>query len=375
MTVYVRWVQKKGRAQKWLEYHIKNRHPNGDPIEERRKSLFTSEAATRKWAENRERELLAEGPTKGPAKKCDTLRAFSKRWLDDYCVANRHKPSGIEHKRIMLDAHLLKHLGDKRLNEITVQDVQEIKTRLADRSPKTVNNALVVLSKMLRVAIEWGELEAMPPIKLLRVERKSRPFLSVDRYNALIVGAEAVSKECLALVLLAGDAGLRRGEIFALHWGDVDFSRRLLVVQRSRVGAHTGSTKGNAVRHVPMTQALIDALSALPKGRRVFVLPGLTVKSARELVEEAEREAELEVTGKLHILRHTFASHIAMAGESLYHLQAAMGHVDHQTTQGYAHLAPEALGRLTEGIDRMRGRPAQEVGRHTGDKRLSAKNG
>lgn len=370
MTIYVREVRKKGRTQVWWEYDIRSQHPSGETIAERRKSPVTGEAATKKWAEKRLSAILAAGPQSAQtknARRTATVEEFSKRWIRDYCVANRHKPSGIEHKQLMLSAHIVKHLGQKRLDEISPQDVQDIKTRMIDRSPKTVNNALVVLSKMLRVAIEWGEIKEMPTIRLLRVERKSKPFLSVETYNKLIAGAAQVSSQCLALILLAGDAGLRRGEIFALQWADIDTERRVMVVQRSTVRGHTGSTKGNAVRYVPMTSDLIDALGDLPRKGRVLVLPGLDPDKTRELVRAAEKAAQLPETGKLHILRHTFASHIAMAGESLYHLQAALGHQDHATTQGYAHLAPGTLNRLTDGIDRMRGREPKKIGRHTGD--------
>ena len=49
-----------------------------------------------------------------------------------------------------------------------------------------------------------------------------------------------------------------------------------------------------------------------------------------------------------------------MAGQSLYHLQSALGHQDNATTQGYAHLAPEALLGLADAVDRSRGRDTGE---------------
>lgn len=355
MTVFV-------RKSRWgfIEYDIKFTFPDGTPFRERRKSPVSSESGTRKWAEKREAIKMAEGPPKPVGPTAPLLRDFYERWLRDYCTANRHKPSGVEHKRLMLKAHLIPHLGDMPLDAIGAKEVQEIKMRLADRAPKTVNNVLVVLSKMLRVAEQWGEIKKAPTVSLLRVEKKTRSFLSFESYNKLIEGAAKVSPACLALVLLAGDAGLRRGEIYALEWADIDIERRIIVVQRSRVGKHTGSTKGNAVRHVPMTTTLTRCLDALRRRGKV-VLPGLTAASTRELIRSAEAAGGLPETGKIHVLRHTYASHAAMAGQSLYQLQAALGHQDHATTQGYAHLAPESLLRLADAVDSAREKSRGEI--------------
>lgn len=315
---------------------------------------------TRKQAERfaqRHWESLVTGQSKPEDKKVPLLKDFAPVWMRDYCKANQLKPAGIEHKQLMLDAHLLPHLGELRLSEITTEHAQAIKSRMAGKSPKTINNALVVLSKLLKVAHEWGRIDTVPTIRLLRVEKKARAFLSVEHYARLRAGAAKVSRECLALVLLAGDAGLRRGEIFALKKADVDLSHRFIVVSRSRVGKHTSTTKGHSTRYVPLTVELQAALAALPK-RGEFVLPDMTAKRARDMIKSAEAAGGLKQTGKLHVLRHTYASHLAMAGESLYHLQAALGHQDHTTTQGYSHLAPESLKRLAEAIDKTRGQSA-----------------
>jgi integrase len=355
MAVFVR------RNKEWgfIEYDIKFTFPDGTPYRERRKSPVSTLDATRRWAAQREAHLLSVGPPKAKRAPVPTLNDFHERWIRDYCLANRHKPSGIAHKQLMLKAHLLPTLGDRRLDEIGARDIQEIKTRLADREPKTVNNVLVVLSKLLHVAKDWGELAEAPAVPLLRVERKEKAFLSIETYNKLLGGAADVSPACLALILLAGDAGLRRGEIFALRWSDIDLQRRFIVVQRSRVGKETGSTKGNASRHVPMTRTLGDVLEQLTR-HGVLVLPKMTAKKCADMVRAAEAKAELPETGRLHVLRHTYASHAAMAGQSLYHLQSALGHQDHATTQGYAHLAPDALLGLADAVDRSRGRDTGE---------------
>lgn len=332
---------------------VRGKLPSGELARERYWDNHSNITEARDWAQRRIDELRT-GTRKPNKRDIPTVKVFFERWIDEYAKAERHKPSGIEHKRTMFRAHL-KDLHEKRLCDITAEDVQRIKAKHADeeKSAKTTNNALVVLSKMLRTAIEWKVIDDMPRIKLVRVEKKARPFYPVESYERLIVGARDTGKRALAAVLLAGDAGLRRGEILALEWRDVDLVRGVLVVQRSEVYGEVGSTKGNAARHVPITDLLREALEALPHSNK-RVLANVGPKELRTMVRHAEAAAGLDNTGYLHILRHTFASHLAAAGESLYRIQAAMGHQDHATTQGYSHLSPDALRPLADAINRRR---------------------
>lgn len=350
MKATVREIKKLGGAVQCF-VQIRGIMTNGVAIRERYTRDFESVKHARIWATGRIEQLLRE-EAKPNSAGVPTLAKFFDRWIEEYAVANRHKPSGIEHKRVMFRAHL-KKLHDKPLNEITAADVALIKAdqAAAGKGVKTTNNALVVLSRMLRTAVEWKVIDDAPQIRLLKVERKARPFYDVTRYERLIAGA--TKPEARAAILLAGDAGLRRGELLALDWEDVDLVRRVLIVRRSRVQGITGTTKGNAARHVPMTELLHAALDALPK-RKGAVLGKKSAKGLRVLVEQAEVAAGLPKTGLLHVLRHTFASHLAAAGESLYRIQQAMGHQDHTTTQLYSHLSPDSLRPLAEAINRRR---------------------
>jgi integrase len=71
------------------------------------------------------------------------------------------------------------------------------------------------------------------------------------------------------LVLLAGEAGLRLGEMVALEWRDIDFVKDQVCVQRSAWKGQVGSTKGGRLRHVPLTARLAAALREHrhPRGR------------------------------------------------------------------------------------------------------------
>lgn len=78
----------------------------------------------------------------------------------------------------------------------------------------------------------------------------------------------------------------------------------------------------------------------------------LTPKLLKLVIQRAERRAGLELTGRTHILRHTFCSHLAMAGASPITIQSLAGHENLETTMGYMHLSPnatdEAIGLLVK---------------------------
>lgn len=268
------------------------------------------------------------------------------RFLDGYAKANRLKPSGIASKETVLRVHLTKAFGDKRLDEISTEDVQRLKAALTERAPKTVNNVLTVLSVVLRTAVEWGVIARVPcSIKLLKAPKSEASFHDFDEFERLV---DVARSEALALlvVLLGGEAGLRCGEIMALEWTDIDFAKRQLTVARSEWKGHVTMPKGGRVRYVPMTRRLTESLRQTRhlRGPRVLCDAAgkpLTQKVIQVLVRRTARRAN--VKPGIHILRHTFCSHLAMRGAPARAIQELAGHQDLGTTQRYMHLSPAAL--------------------------------
>jgi integrase len=303
-------------------------------------------SAAQRWGEDRERHLLQHGLPQ-TKKEVPTLNEFAPRFVDGHTRANRHKPSGIAATESILRWHLLPALGTKRLDAITNEQVQKLKLALAHRSPKTVNNVLTLLSTLLKKAVEWAELDRLPcTIKLLPSPKKTMGFHDKDEYERLLVVAQRRSPEAYLMVLLGGEAGLRLGEIVALEWVDVDLQARRLIVQRSDWCGHVTVPKGGRSRRLPMTQRLTNALKAARHLRspRVLCLPDgtpITRDRVIKAIRGAQRVAGVPVAG-VHVLRHTFCSHLAMRGAPARAIQELAGHADLSTTQRYMHLSPAA---------------------------------
>jgi integrase len=290
--------------------------------------------------------LLVNGLPK-PAKEVPTLKEFAPRFVDGHARANRQKPSGIAAKETILNRHLIPMLGQKRLDAITNESVQQLKFALQAKAPKTTNNVLTVLGVLLKKAVEWDVIDRMPcAIRLLAIPKKSMSFHDFDDYEKLVQAAARIDMNTYVLVLLGGDAGLRLGEMMALEWSDVDLHKRQLTVQHSEWKGHFTGTKGGRLRHVPMTERLAAALKAHRhlRGTRVLVQSNgepLTMKIVQDRVGSAARRAG--VRSGVHILRHTFCSHLAMRGAPARAIQELAGHQDLKTTQRYMHLSPAAI--------------------------------
>ena len=336
------------------EVDIRGVLPDGTQRRERRRAPTTSKSGAQRWARTRERELLLPRP-QAPRKEVPTLRAFAPRFLEGYARANRLKPSGIAGKESILRVHLIPALGAKRLDAITNEDVQRLKARLGQKAAKTVNNVLTVLNTLLRVATDWDVIGQMPcRIRLLATPKTVAAFHDFAAFERLVAAATAVDQRARLIALLGGEAGLRCGEMMALEWADVDLTLRQLSIARSDWKGHVTATKGGRPRHVPLTNRLHEALSRHRhlRGRRVLTRTDgrpLTQKMVQDFMKWAARRANLRPG--VHILRHTFCSHLAMRGAPARAIQELAGHQDLSTTQRYMHLSPAAMERAIRLLD------------------------
>ena len=112
------------------------------------------------------------------------------------------------------------------------------------------------MSRLLKKAVEWGELERLPcVIKLLPNPKKTMGFRDFDQYERLLAAAGRRGTDTYLMVLLGGDAGLRLGEILALEWRDIELTTRRLTVQRSDWLGHVTVPKGGGHASCPVGES------------------------------------------------------------------------------------------------------------------------
>ena len=167
-------------------------------------------------------------------------------------------------------------------------------------------------------------------------------YLNEEEINHLLVVCPPYLKDIIEFAL---NTGLRKGELFALKWSDVDLHNKLLSFK---------NTKNYEERVIPLNDIALDVLRRIPRqlhNEYVFITPatkrGAQIVDVKKSFKTALRDAGIQ-DFRFHDLRHTFASHLVMAGVDLANVKELMGHKDIKMTLRYAHLSPDYKKR---GVD------------------------
>jgi len=244
----------------------------------------------------------------------------------------------------------------KRLSTISAFDVERHKqARLKAGARVVVNREREVLRALYNRCREWGKYEGDNPAVKVKGVRESEGrlrFLDPDEEARLLAAATAPGLR--AIILVGIHAGLRiESEALTLSPTDVDFRTGLLTVT-------SAYAKSGKTRRVPMNRVLRAALAPLKEraaGSTLFVSrDGMPYRSIRTAFETACRRAGLRGVSP-HVLRHTFASRLVMAGVDLRTVQELGGWSSLDLVQRYAHLNP---GHKAEAVERLVMAPAAE---------------
>lgn len=257
------------------------------------------------------------------------------------------KPSGLRTYRSYVRTQLLPVFGRRHLDRITRVEVVRWFERYSARSPGGANRALGIFGQMLECAKRWDRLPSdwINPVNGIRENRRRAigGFLSKAQMARLGTALAARSaRGCTAAEVLWALmlTGCRVGELLDLRWGDVLPDR--LRLRDSKTGP----------REVPLGSAAARFFKACRRrlGRdqgsnaRVFTFDKVGgYERVRTVWRSVRKAAGLPPTLRVHDLRHSFASHAVMAGESLFVVSRLLGHRRVQTTARYAHLADHAL--------------------------------
>ena len=297
-----------------------------------------------------------------------TLREVAEAWLDGVksgAIRNRsghaYKPSVIRGYETALVTRVLPELGGLRLSEFRRVDLQDFADRLCAHGldPSTVRNTLMPLRAIFRRAVARGEVAVNPTSGLeLPAMEGARDRIASPAEAAELLAA--LPEHDRALWATAMYAGLRRGELLALRWEDVDLAGGVIHVERSwdaKEGAVAPKSRAGW-RTVPIPAVLRDYLveHKLRSGRHVGLVFGtsytqpFTPSNVRKRANVAWLRAGLEPIG-LHECRHTFASLMIAAGVNAKALSAYMGHSSVTITlDRYGHLMP---GNESEAAQRL----------------------
>lgn len=296
--------------------------------------------------------------------KMPTFEEYTQEWLATY-VRIHNRASERKGKASALRRHLLPRLGPLPLASIQRSHIEQYKAAALEDGlgAKTINNHLTILGKCLRTAQEDGLLQTIPVIKWLKKKPDEFDFLVPEESYQLL--EDRTEPMWTDLARLAVRTGMRRGELIALDWSAVDLANARLTVRVSWVEGVLEAPKSNRVRHLPLTEDVVAMLA--PRSRReglVFHRP-----DGGPLSTSVMRHGLLRLCGRAglrpigwHVLRHTFASQLAMEGVPLLTIKELMGHSSIQMTMRYAHLAPSALAQAVPALLRAEARARENFG-------------
>lgn len=303
-----------------------------------RAKSFDSKSDAEKWARDLESQVDRFGTA--PDTKIlesTTLGELLERYQREITPAKRGAVQ--EDQRIgVLRRHDLAH---RTLIGLSQQDISSFRDeRLKTVAPSTTVRELAILSHVLEVAIrDWGFPLSRNVVKLvrrpiIRNERKRR--LEGDEEQRLLDGCAAGKIPYFrALLILAIETGMRRGEILGLNWGDVSHNRRVITLTM---------TKNGSGREVPLSQRAFDTVMewkslADVDQLQVFPMkPGSLEQVWRRLLIRAE------IAGlRFHDLRHEGVSRLFERGLNVIEVSSISGHKELRMLQRYTHLSADSL--------------------------------
>lgn len=206
---------------------------------------------------------------------------------------------------------------------------------------ETAAKELRTLKAVLNAAVNWGKLDKNPAgtgqgsVK----PPKNKRSAPIHFYTREELARIYEFSEQAAIWRLMANTGMRRAEARHLKWADVDLERGELHI----VSTDEERTKSGKHRTVPLTDGAKAALELLRQdtGTGTYVLPRHAGPSiSRSFRRDIKR---LGLKGSLHSLRHSYASHLVMAGVPLRTVQLLMGHESFATTEKYAKVLKDHL--------------------------------
>jgi integrase len=322
--------------------------------------------------------------------EAQTVSQFLARWLRD-AAAPSVRALTLEQYEQHVRLYLVPAFGQRPLQKLYPPDVQRfIAERIAaGLSPRTVRISLFVLSRALAQAVKWN-LIARNPIDAVDLPKADRPpvkTFSEQQARALVATVKGDAAEPAYLLALL--CGLRRGELLALKWEDLDLDAATLAVHRAleRIGTRLEFVEPKSPsgrRILPVSQPVLKALKAhraRQSATRLALGPAyedhglifpngigrpLEPRAFNRQFKSALARAGLPSRLRLHDCRHFAATAMIADGADVRTVAGLLGHADPSlTVRTYAHMVPEAARRAAERMGALMDAEPKEVSTKT----------
>jgi integrase len=277
--------------------------------------------------------------------------------------------------------HLIPYFGEVKLQDIRLDTVQQFVVEISSTmATKTLRNVVTLLRVMLASqkgtsAIKLGYLRYDPlqGVEIPTVIPKQIIPPTAEEVWKLIDSASKLNGVAYGIVYLAAFTGMRRGEILALHFDDINWFQQEIIINKALSkspaddGIHKwmwklGATKSRkSIRRIGLSENVLKLLASVkqqssnrsglifPRETGCFIDPDYFDEYIFKPVRLAAGLADV----RFHDLRHFFASMLIAQGESPKYICDQLGHSSIQVTfDAYGHLFPQAKTEAAEKLDK-----------------------
>jgi integrase len=277
------------------------------------------------------------------------IKNHSFRELAEEYVKWAERQRSFEKKAYVINK-LVDEFGHYPLRRFDTRMIEQYQTEKLQKSykPATVNRHVATLKHMFTKAVDWNMVEEetlkrIRKAKLLEENNRRLRYLNKEECKTLI---NACANHLKPIVITALNTGMRKEEILSLKWDNVDLKNDFILLD---------ITKNGERREIPINGTLHDTMTNIL--RRVDVpyvfydgTTGRRFNNIQTSFTTAFTKAKIR-DFRFHDLRHTFASHLVMAGIDVTTIKELLGHKTLTMTLRYAHLAPSHKTRAVDILD------------------------
>ncbi len=192
----------------------------------------------------------------------------------------------------------------------------------------------------MRRAYEKQIISRMPVIRQLKVEQTIPKWFTEAELNSILTLTRPFVQEFSKILLYTG---LREGELQRLEWRHINLEDRKLIVE---------TAKSHKSRSIPLNDHLFEHFKTLKLRSRSdqwFIFESSNGVAYKGYGKAFKRELmRLGISGSIHKMRHSFATHLHRSGVDLNYVKELLGHSDYRTTQIYAHISLNDLHGAVE---------------------------
>lgn len=307
-----------------------------------------------------------------------TVADYIRWWLPQHAATKNLKPKTVECYESVINTHVVPRIGSIKLTQLKSAHIQRMLTDIAADHPRTAELCLAVLRLALKHAVRpWEYIPYNPAaaVSAPTYDPRKKSTLTAVQLAGFLSFARQQNHRDYPIIFLAASTGMRRGELLALRWSDVDLDAGILRIRFAAqrlvgIGIHADNTKTqSADRDIDIAPDVVEFLRAHKDAQdaardpdyiedhnlvfpaengKILDPPNFSRRFARLVRAARAADAAKDPAQRLnlphftpHDLRHTHASLLLGAGVPLHVVQERLGHKKASYTADiYGHAVP-----------------------------------